>query len=448
MQDLHPEARRRFDELGDDLLGGIVTFREPGPRPKPAFVPDLFQSHTVTDDNVIGDVILGYAAHDGKSTGKVVAREQGLRVGFVGPGYAKLESLAKAMRKTEPFASMAGLAFLIDHLFAWGLYRHDNRGTTGVVDFVMAALRAAATELDVIVPISDLHVQSELKLGDVAISAFPKSFFEQFEMRQVADPSEATAHQEWCRKVRADFQGRAVARVRVYAEPVRARELAVDRVDVAVGVLRFFAPAHFDSRIVSRIDSWGYAPQRTDTIFLADQSGRCTNISESLIDPPGPMTLDDEAVSFLLGAGLAELREIVSKVSRSDLEEAILSGVLLFGRGALTPDLRQRLVWYCAALESVLLKNTTESITQNLAERLAIGAYATLTERKQAISDVRAAYDLRSRFMHHGLDVEDGEVVVRFAKHGLRLFLQLAKNAARFQTKAQFFEHVETVKLS
>jgi hypothetical protein len=350
-------------------------------------------------------------------------------VGFVGPGYTKLEALAKAMRKTEPFASMAGLAFLIDHLFAWGLYRHDNRGATGVADFVTAVLKSAATELDVIVPISDLHIQSELELGDVLISTFPKSFFEQFEMRQVTDTAEATAHQEWCRKTRAEFQGLAAARVRVYAEPKRA-------------------PAHFDSRIVSRIDCWGYAPQRSGTVFLADQSGRCTNISKGLIDPPGPMTLDDQALSFLLGAGLTELRQIVSKAQRSDLEEAILAGVLLFGRGALTPDLRQRLVWYCAALESVLLRNTTESITQNLAERLAIGAYATLTERKQAISDVRAAYDLRSRFMHHGFDVEDGDVVVRFARHGLRLFLQLAKNATRFQTSAQFFEYVEAVKLS
>jgi len=264
----------------------------------------------------------------------------------------------------------------------------------------------------------------------------------------VPDEAQAAAHQNWCRKARQDFQGLAAAYVRVTAEPRRAEQIAVQRAEVAVGVLRFFAPAHFYPRMVSRIDFWGHAPLRSGAVFFANNDGLCTRFSAALVDSIGALVLDDPVLSVLFESGLSEIQGIVSRDDRNEFEEALVSGILLFGRAALTTDMRQRLVWYCSALESMLLRNNTESATQNLAERLAIGAYETLNERRQAIADVRNAYDMRSKFMHHGSDVQEADPVLKFARHGLRLFVQLARKAKQFQTKNAFIEHVESVKLS
>jgi hypothetical protein len=69
------------------------------------------------------------------------------------------------------------------------------------------------------------------------------------------------------------------------------------------------------------------------------------------------------------------------------------------GRAALTPDLRERIVWYCAGLESILLKNSSEPILHNLGERLAVFGYDTIDERSTALGDLRTAYSLRSRLV-------------------------------------------------
>ena len=123
-------------------------------------------------------------------------------------------------------------------------------------------------------------------------------------------------------------------------------------------------------------------------------------------------------------------------------------GMVTFGRAALTPDLREKMVWYCAGLESILLRDSSEPILHNLSERLAMFAYDTVQERTVALKDVKEAYSLRSRFVHHGAEIDEGEVVTRFAHHGLQVFRRIAKNVNRFSRKVEFVEYIDRTKLS
>ena len=94
-----------------------------------------------------------------------------------------------------------------------------------------------------IFPVSQLHVQSPLTLGSVTVSTFPESIFEKIEPKLIDNPS-AAKQAEWCRSMRTDFQGIAVAETCVFGEPIRALEIASDRVELVIGLLRFFAPSH------------------------------------------------------------------------------------------------------------------------------------------------------------------------------------------------------------
>ena len=62
--------------------------------------------------------------------------------------------------------------------------------------------------------------------------------------------------------------------------------------------------------------------------------------------------------------------------------------------------------------------------------------------------DVKEAYSLRSPFVHHGAEIDGGEVVTRFAHHGLQVFHRIAKNIHRFSRKVEFVEYVDRMKLS
>ena len=440
---LHEDARRRFEELGRSLLGRVATFRDPPSRERSGFSPNVFPGPTLTEADIDGDVHLGWQDRHGRPTGIAVAEPGGLRTGLIGPDYEKLENLASSMARVRPFQSTASVEFLRKQIFEWVKERHRGQGSAGCVDYVLRALESAAAEHRLLFPVSDLHVQSSLTLGSVTVSTFPASIFEELESKRVDGPSAGT-HAELCRSMRRDFQGLAVAETSVFGESIRAQEIAAERVDLAVGLLRFFTPPG----VTSRVARWGYAPRRTSRVFITDSTGKFRSTSAAIIGRPGTMVLSDELRDILLDVCLSEACDILARASRTEFEEALLMGMVTFGRAALTPDLREKMIWYCAALESVLIRDSSEPILQNLSERLAMFAYDTVQERTVALKDVKEAYSLRSQFVHHGAEIDEGEVVNRFAHHGLEVFRRIAKNVHRFSRKVEFVEHIDRMKLS
>ena len=440
---LHENARTRFDELGRSLLDSVTTFQAPPTQPGSNFSPNTFTSTRLTDADIAGDVHIGWEDSAGKQVGIALAQKGGLRTGLVGSAYEKLEALALSMRKVEPFKSTASMEFLRGQIFEWINDRHRGHGSAGCVTHVLQALRTAVAQHRLLFPVSELHVLSPLTLGLVTVSTFPEHIFEELESKQTDGPS-AKAHAEFCRSMRRDFQGLAVAETTVFGEPIRAQEIASDRVELAVGLLRFFTPPG----VTSRVARWGYAPRRTDRVFITDASGKFSSTSAAIIDRHETMVLSDELRDILLGVGLAEVCGILARDSRTDFEEALLKGMVTFGRAALTPDLEEKMVWYCAGLESILLRDSSESILQNLSERLAMFSYDTVDERTAALKDIKNAYSLRSRFLHHGVDIKEGEIVAGFARHGLRLFSRLTKAVGDFSSKLEFLDHIDRLKLS
>ena len=390
-----------------------------------------------------GEVHLDWEDRQGRPTGIAVAEPGGLRRGLIGPGYEKLEALALALAKVRPFKSIASPQFLRTEVFEWVKKRDRGQESAGCVDYVLRSLKSAVAEHRLLFPVSDLHVQSPLTLGLVTVSSFPERIFEELESKEAQNLS-AEAHAEVCRSMRRDFQGLAVAETSVFGEPIQAQEIAAKRVDRAVGVLRFFTPPG----ITSRIARWGHVPPRTSRVFVTDSAGKLLSASEAIVDRPGAMVLGDELRDVLLAAGLAEICDILARTSRTDFEETVLVGMVTFGRAALTTDLREKMIWYCAGLESILLRDSSEPILQNLSERLVMCAYDTVQERAVALKDIREGYALRSRFVHHGAEIDEGEVVTRFAGHGLRAYHRIIKNVHRFNRKVDFVECVDRMKLS
>ena len=435
---LHPDAKTRFNNLARALLDLVTTFRDSARSAGSGFSPKTFAQHRLTDADIAGDIQCRYEDRDGKQTGIAVAEAGGLRTGLIDSGYEKLEALAAAMARTQPFKSTASQAFLTDQLFDWVIRKRRGHDSAECVDVVLDALGKAVVEHRLLFPVSDLYVQSPLTLGSVRVSTFPESIFEDLESRR----SEQCA--QLAQSLRGDFQGVAVVEATVVAEPIRAQELACQQVDLAIGVLRFFTP----SGVTSRLARWGHAPLRTDRVFITDPSGKFLSTSGAVLDRPIAMVLSDELRGILLDVGLSEVCDILARDSLTDFEKVLLSGMVTFGRAALSSDLREKMIWYCAGLESLLVRDSSEPILQNLGDRLALFTYDKVETRSAVVRDIKAAYALRSRFLHHGVQIADGDVVQRFARHGLSFFSRTAKAGSAFDSKHKFLDHIDRLKLS
>lgn len=440
---LHPDARARFDELGRELLAAVTVFDQAPQRPE-GFSPKVVKRAPLTDRDIVGDVLLRWHDADGTASGIGVAEIGGARTALIGEGYGKLETLSQAMARVQPLSERASVEFLLTETFKWARLRHLGKSSVECVDFVLRALAAAVAEYRILVPISDVYLESPLQLGRVRFFTFPETLLE------TCDKAEGAGRPGVSQtgRMRSDFQGLAVAVVEVTAEPTRAEEIALNEIETAVGVLRFFSPAIVEGNVVSRVARWGYAPARTERVFLLDRNDRFVSTSERMIDTPGRMLLSDEAQFALQPAGLARVSAILARRERSQLEMCLLTAMVTIGRAALTPDLRERLVWYCAGLESLLLRDDSEPILHNLAERLAILCYDTIEHRSGAIKDVKAAYTLRSRFVHHGHEVNEVGVVTTFARHGVRLCLRVLDRTGTVTDKQHLLANVDRAKLA
>ena len=187
-----------------------------------------------------------------------------------------------------------------------------------------------------------------------------------------------------------------------------------------------------------------------ETVHLEVEGGRI--VKESHQSYGGRILnfhLSDEEVSKNKSSyGFNNVSELLALERRSNFQEALLDAILLYSRSTREKDLAGRLVYLFSAIESILLRNNTETIQQNVGERMAFIVANTMEKRRAVIRNLKAVYGLRSRFVHHGHTIDELDTLRTFMLDAWVLFLELAKSSHRFETKDQFIDHLEAMKLA
>ncbi|HUW79646.1 MAG TPA: hypothetical protein VMV54_01980, partial [Acidocella sp.] len=105
-----------------------------------------------------------------------------------------------------------------------------------------------------------------------------------------------------------------------------------------------------------------------------------------------------------------------------------------------------RLVYTCSSLESLLLKDMSEPIQQNLGERMAFLLTRNPTDRANIVGCVRQAYGMRSRYIHHRkAEIEESNLTsfTQYAYATLQVALSKLDN---FKTSLEFLEEIDRIK--
>jgi hypothetical protein len=188
--------------------------------------------------------------------------------------------------------------------------------------------------------------------------------------------------------------------------------------------------------------------QRQGSHFLVVSGNKIVGETKA-IDPRGsePWSIDQAAIREFLQSGLGEMGTLFEKEPKSQLEQAVFDALLLYSKGALVSSAPERLMYIFAALESVLLRNDNESITQNLGERLGFLVGTDADSRLLIKQHVAEAYGVRSSFIHHGRTDDDCDLTqfLLAAWDGLHALLGTTKH---FKTKEQLLDEIERRKMS
>ena len=113
----------------------------------------------------------------------------------------------------------------------------------------------------------------------------------------------------------------------------------------------------------------------------------------------------------------------------------------------MTSEPLEKLVYTLSALETALLKNENEPIQQNLADRIALFIGDGLEHRKKIVGSVKTVYGIRSKYLHHGNSSSELDELSEFFRYVWVFFVLLLGCTRKYQSKAEFIEAIDDMKL-
>jgi hypothetical protein len=165
-----------------------------------------------------------------------------------------------------------------------------------------------------------------------------------------------------------------------------------------------------------------------------------------MISPAVEWRITQQIHDYMLTANLPELGILVEDDGLTEFQRSIRTSILTYSKGMTLPDLNDRIVYTLSALEGLLLKNSSEPLQQNLAERVAFLLFKQAESRWDTVRNLRRVYDMRSKYIHHRVSLSDERQLETFLRNA-NLTLSLAlKYSSRFTTRADFISAIDQIK--
>ena len=173
--------------------------------------------------------------------------------------------------------------------------------------------------------------------------------------------------------------------------------------------------------------------------------------TENIIDKgPPSWRIDDKLIALMRQGGLDNLNSFLALEKPSEFQTLVIDTLQTYSRCGLAKTYSDKLVYLLVTLETLLLKDTSEAIQQNVGERLAFTLYKDPERRKRVVKNFKEIYGMRSKFVHHGNDVDIEQVdTLREFMMNVRSFLGHAiNNANTYQTRLEMIDAIENTKFS
>jgi hypothetical protein len=444
---LHPEAVQAFNAESELLIAEVrpVSRNKEGVQD---FQPEVFVSENFAEGDVIGEIEVGIVDGGGNEVGKLF-RHNGQQFGLVGEGFQKLRSMVDKIQGTQSFRNTVSQNCVLKVAFEWIRKKYRQETTISLCEYVIDECSKELREMEIWVPIYKVHAEEDFAVGSCLFRTITAPMLGEWEQhfRSMVKESEPRIDEKF-RADRKQMQGTLAASFKIYAEPDRGYQLALERAERAIGLLNFFHPAHGTLRTRSYAALLGQEDIQTTTALVLE-NGRIRGRQRGLLDQgAAPWVLDRVYIQFLKGSGLDKVGALSEKEKKSDYDTYLLNALLLYSKSSLSTVVTERLVYIFAALESMLLKNTSEPVQKNIGERLAFLTRKTAEERRRVAQVVEEVYKLRSSFLHHGEKVNESEVIEEFMRCAWKSFIVLIAESEKFHTRSVMFDALDNMKFS
>lgn len=325
----------------------------------------------------------------------------------------------------------------------------DRAFTKRLVDEISPTLKLETH----LVPISGLHVQSPIVIGDVTFRDLSNSEIDGWLVQAQTVLGEAHAEKvvaEFFNALGLKHAGHAIAEISIESTPGYGAIAAFDIVTDAVALLRLFDPSNFDVRACSLVKTFGeYAIPAIEVWTLQEESRVPTFMQRIKGSLPAAWEIGDDQIRAIKAEGLDSLSAIFASENPTEFQSLLLNALLIYSRVPLSEQQEDKLFYMLVALEMLLLKSDTESIQSAIGDRLAFLMCRSIDDRIHVVKLVQKVYEIRSKWVHHGEQpIGKTKLLNEFVRLAWDFLIALVRNHDKFVTHADFISHIEKIKYS
>lgn len=436
--ELDHRAAQAIDERGIEILNAVGQLRtEPTAQ---AWAPDVALAAKLTREDIIGRIDIARVDPSGVRVA-VEFSHDGKKYGLDGREYKAVSTIVAAFLKNREIRTRISKDTIEDLVRTWIVRRHIGEIDESLSAYVCSQSESQIFKFRVWIPIEQLHIQRSFQLGLAEICEFSADLVTNIITQAKTEDARVRAENEYKR-----YQGHAAVVVTWEGDRAKAREMALQIAENALGALSLLSPAALHCEVSSAASFWGSKRIRqAASVFFIDE--KMAGSTKGLLGtPPQSQILDntriDEFAPILRG-----LHWILMADSSMPLSIKIVDALKVYYRGISSNDPAEKLIYVFVALEMILLRDSSEAIQENIATRIAFLVGRSIEERRSIVFNVKAGYSLRSAFVHHGVQVEDVASANEFLLIAWHTFVQLLAAARQYPDPADLIRALDDRKL-
>lgn len=447
--EIHPEAEANFNLKAEELLLLITPHVEKEPRD--TFPSETYVEHTINEKDIIGKMGHSLVNFKGDEIAKFF-EYNGKTFGLEENAYKQFFKLCEAIQRTPSLSDTMSLKSIENVTFEWIESRYKGEINTPLLSYAIPHLESKIQEIEIVVPIFSLMIQSGFPVGRVKFIPITRALFDEWYSKTTTGrPEEVKArYTEFLQKERKKIQGLAAGTLKLIADKDRAGQIALDETERMLNLFRFFEPVNLHPGLISHCAILGKQNQQTTKYYVFENNILIGSTSSILDKGYYPWKVENGFIAAIQHSGLNTINEILANKEKTAFHKTILDTLQIYSRCSLSSDYSDKLLYLLVTLESLLLKDSTEPIQQNVGERMAFALSQNPNERKKIVRNFKQVYGLRSKFLHHGNDIESEHVdtLQEFMFNVWNFLRMVILNANKFQTREQMIDTFENIKFS
>jgi Apea-like HEPN len=361
----------------------------------------------------------------------------------------KLEEISDKVagrRELEPYCDTT---YVLKHLIGWVRRRRLKEiADISWVDDLLGCLNNDICDQTILVPLDGIQIEVPFKLGGVSFYYFTKSDIDA-KLQQLPEENDPDLT-EFRNQFRKRFQGRVYTKFQCKAEKEYAQKIAFRHTDKALEILKLFNPAAFEIRAQCFLCRMGQViPPQWHAFNVLPNDGilLCEGVEFPYVRAY-TFLVNRELLNFMQHSNFHIADKLLNKVQLTDLEQRCLEAISHFSHGVASISPQDRLLHALVAVESLLLRDSNEPIQSNLSYRIALLTTSNLEERKKAKKDLLKGYTLRSKFVHHGVKLDDVQTANRVLLLCWDAMNEVMGLTRKFDSKQALLESLEDELLS